>query len=275
MYNDLLKNNAIHEKMAKLNSIISDSGAVIVAYSGGIDSSFLLWACKNIMKNEKLLAVTFFSAITPQKEIILAKKTADLLDVKHLIVPSHEMENEDFLKNDVLRCYYCKRDRLRYAVEYKEKHVFKTIFDGTQMDDLQDYRPGLKALKENNIISPFVEAGINKADIYSLCKLNSLSFSKQKSESCLATRIKTGQMIEVNILRKIEKSEEAIRELGIEFIRARYSYGEIRLEVEKVDMPIVLEKKNKILNALEKIGFSRVSLDLKEYKSVKRENKNG
>lgn len=250
--------------LAKLASILQEYNQVTVLLSGGMDSAFLLWACTQFLPKDRIKAVTCNSPTTPRQELARAIKTAEILGVEHIILFSPEMEDEDFCRNDDLRCYYCKRSRLTHIKKTPGQN-WGTLLDGTHLDDLKEYRPGMKAAREFGISSPLLEAGLDRAAIKSLAVEYQLPLPDRPVESCLATRIKTGQRLDIDLMAKLDELEEAIRGLGIALVRARWNSGEIRLEVRSEDLPVIMDNREKIINLAKKRGFSTVSLDLRGY----------
>ncbi|QGT99871.1 ATP-utilizing enzyme of the PP-loop superfamily [Candidatus Syntrophocurvum alkaliphilum] len=253
------------EKLSNLKKIVQKLDSVILAYSGGLDSSFLLWVLSQEIKKDNLIAITCYSAITPSVEIKTAHKMTKYLGVNHFLVETPEIDCEDFMKNDLLRCYYCKRERFAFLYSLETHLDNPIILEGSQIDDLNDYRPGMKAIKEFNIKSPLIAADLNKNDIREISKVEGLPFANLETESCLATRIKTGQKIEINLLKKIEAAEQYIKELGINFIRVRINGDEARLELKPWDIDKAFLRRKKIIERLSVIGFEKISLDLYGY----------
>lgn len=248
----------------KLNLIIQGCKDVVVACSGGTDSAFLLWVCSRCLDKNHVKAVTFHSPATPRQELLRAVETAEYLQVEHLLIATPEMEDEEFCANDLLRCYYCKRRRFRFLHE-NYSYLCGTIMDGTHQDDLNDYRPGMKALKEFGVVSPMLQAGLGRADIEYFCRQFDLPFVDRPPESCLATRIKTGQHLDKALLARLDTLEEAIHSRGIPVVRARYNLGEIRLQVRKDDIPLIITQRNEISKLIRDMGFELGSVDLMGY----------
>jgi len=268
------KTTGSHGRLKRLEDNIRSLAPVIVSYSGGMDSSFLLWVCSRILTPEDLAAVSFYSPTTPAAEMSAAQSIAAVLNVKHVVYPGPEMQNEKFLVNDLLRCYYCKRERFNFLLSLDSTFPGFRIIEGSVTDDLEDDRPGMKALQEAGVASPLLEAGISKADIITIAAENRLAFAGKKPESCLATRIKTGQTIEIPILEQIQTAEQALHDLDFQFVRVRYNGGEARLEFAPEDVEMALSLRNEIARCLQQCGFTRVALDLEGYKSGKREERN-
>lgn len=254
------------EPLARLALVFKKYEQVTVLLSGGLDSSFVLWACTQFLPKDCIKAVTCYSATTPRHELARAIKTAEILGVEHIVLSSPEMEDEDFCRNDDLRCYYCKRSRLSLITQ-TPGYNWGTLLDGTHLDDLKDYRPGMKAAQEFGISSPLLEAGLDRAAIESLAIEYQLPFPDRPAESCLATRIKTGQRLDADLMAQLDQLEDAVRTLGIALVRARWNDGEIRLEVRSEDFPVIMDNREEITNIARNRGFSAISLDLCGYGS--------
>jgi len=255
-----------NDRLRLLEQIILDLSPVAVCVSGGIDSSFLLWVCSRIVPKDKLVALTFNSATTPAREMDQAKNMIELCGVRHMVYPGPEMNNPEFLHNDLLRCYYCKRERFNFLLNKTEIGTNHRILDGSVIDDLQDYRPGGKALAEAGITSPMVDARISKKDIRILARENNLDLAGYINESCLATRIKTGQPISAAVLTNIAEVEDAMHRLGFSLVRARWNCGEIRLEVDPQELPRAFKLRGQVSESLRRCGVETVSVDIRGYK---------
>lgn len=260
----MLNTMSIPEPLAKLASVLKKYSQVTVMLSGGLDSSFLLWACTQFLPKDCIKAVTCYSPTTPRQELARATQTAQILGVEHIILSSPEMQDDDFCRNDAMRCYYCKRSRLTH-VKQTSGYNWGTLLDGTHLDDLKDYRPGMKAAQEFGISSPLLEAGLDRAAIQSLAVQYQLPLLDRPMESCLATRIKTGQQLDSELMARLDTLEEAVRQQGITLIRARYNNGEIRLEVRSEDIPVIIDKRHIIINIAHHLGFEVIGLDLYGY----------
>lgn len=265
------KKTGSYNRLNLLDAVLKRMAPVVVAYSGGLDSSFLLWACSQALPANQIQAVTFHSAATPIREIEAAELTASFLNVKHNIYPGPEMKSEEFLANDLLRCYYCKRERFAFLLSLKAEFAGTRFIEGSVVDDLDDFRPGMRALKEAGIDSPLLEAGISKEDINIIAGDYYLPFAGKKTESCLATRIKTGHRIETLILEQVQVAEDAIHELGFQLVRVRWHAGEARLEFDQGDLERAFVLRREITRRVKECGFSIVSLDFEGYKTARKE----
>lgn len=250
--------------LSRLEAVLRRYKGAAVAYSGGVDSSLLLWACTRVFPQSNIQAITFYSDTTPRLEMAKVRETIAYLQVNHLWLAAPEMEDKDFTRNDLLRCYYCKRKRFKFLLEnYGE--LAGTIMEGSHLDDHPAERPGMKALAELRIASPLREANLGRRDILNICREYNLPFLERPTESCLATRIRTGQSLEPDLLSRIDHFEEEIKNLGCSLVRARYNLGEIRLEVLSQDQYLIIQNRRMIGLLAQKHGFDSVSLDLYGY----------
>lgn len=255
------------KKLTGLLSSLRLAESAVLAYSGGVDSSFLLKAMK--LSGLRFLAVTAFSGTMPEKDFHDAVSFAKETGVDHLVIHTDELSNESFVSNPHDRCFYCKEELFRKLSEIAAERGFRHVFDGTNTDDLYDYRPGLKAAALYRVRSPLAESGFSKEDVRRMSRELGLSAWDRPSSPCLSSRFPYGRRITLSGLRQVEKAEEFLRGLGLHELRVR-NHGEIaRIEVSEKDMQVFLESDNriKITEALKALGFSFVALDLEGYTS--------
>jgi uncharacterized protein len=220
------------ERYRKLMDIIAGMKSVVVGYSGGVDSSFLLGCCIEALGKDKVLAATAVSETYPQSQLEEAKQVTGILGVEHHLFHTLELEIEGFKENPPNRCYYCKKELYSYLIKLAEERGFRHVVDGSNLDDEGDHRPGMKALEELGIRSPLREAGIGKEEIRYFSRRMSLSTWDKPSFACLSSRFPYGDTITPEKLIMVGKAEEYIRSLGFRQLRVRHHGHTARIEVE-------------------------------------------
>ena len=257
----------IEEKFEKLKEIIMGLRNVVVAFSGGVDSTFLLKVCIDVLGRENVLAFIGLSPTCPAREIEDAKKLSALIGAEHIVAETTEMEDRDFRKNTTSRCYFCKTHLFDKAWEIAKEKGFLHILEGSNLDDMDDFRPGRKACLEQNVISPLLMAELTKKEIRELSKRLGLPTHNKPSFACLSSRVPYGTEIDNDVLKRIECSEDFIRGFGVRQLRVRYHGAVARIEVLPEDFPVILANRAAITEALSNFGFSYITLDLKGYKT--------
>jgi pyridinium-3,5-biscarboxylic acid mononucleotide sulfurtransferase len=259
------------QKLSAINNFldkISKSSQVVVAFSGGVDSALLSKIVFDRWGN-KASAVTMDSPTLPRAELEEAKKIAKLIGIKHEIIKVNELDDPVFCSNPTNRCYYCKKIRygsLLKTIDNLLKDRF-VLVDGTNYDDLSDWRPGIKASKEFGIVSPFAESALGKDDIRSLARELHLTVYDKPSTACLASRIPYGEIITLAKIRQIEESELILKDFGLSQVRVRH-HGEIaRIEIPKEDFVTIMNNAEEIYRLLKTTGFEFVALDLHGFRS--------
>lgn len=241
----------------------------IVALSGGVDSAVVALAAKKAL-DKKAVAVTADYNTLSGDELKSARKIAKEIDIDHRIVRYNELDNEEFVKNDSLRCYHCRTELASYLLLEAKKMNVSLIVDGTNIDDLKDYRPGIKAMRENGVKSPLVELGIGKQNIRSIAKSNNLSVFDKPSNSCLASRIPHGIPVTFEKLKRIETAEILVKSVfNVRQVRVRDHQDTARIEVGREEFKEMFDT-DKLLaidSKLKNLGFKYVALDLSGYKS--------
>lgn len=265
----------LKDKLRKLVSIIEKYNKIIVAYSGGVDSCLLVFLCKYL--NKDILAVTASSEIRSKEEVLFSKKFAKKYKIKHKTVKTDELADSRFVKNTLLRCYYCKIQLYRVLSKLKEKYNYDVIFDGVNLDDIKnDFRPGVNAADRFKVVHPFVEAKITKEDIRKIAKKFMLELWNKPPSTCFATRIPFGTKITRQLLKKVEQAENVVKRYWERFFRLR-DHGDIaRIELIKQDIKNFLSKVNfeKLTKELKSLGYKFVTLDLEGYIPAGRRIKN-
>ena len=241
----------------------------IVALSGGVDSAVVALAAKKAL-DKKAVAVTADYNTLSGDELKSARKIAKEIHIDHRIVRYSELDNEEFVKNDSLRCYHCRTELASCLLLEAKKMDVSLIVDGTNIDDLKDYRPGIKAMRENGVKSPLVELGIGKQNIRSIAKSNNLSVFDKPSNSCLASRIPHGIPVTFEKLKRIETAEILVKSVfNVRQVRVRDHQDTARIEVGREEFKEMFDT-DKLLaidSKLKNLGFKYVALDLSGYKS--------
>ena len=259
--------DGLYGRYEKLKEIVGGLGKVVVAFSGGVDSTFLLKVCLDSLGDGNVIAVTAVSPTYPETERNEADELARQLGGRLVILDATEMNNPDFVANKPDRCYHCKTELFKEIREVARKLGFSHILEGSNIDDLSDYRPGRRACVEAGIMSPLMEAGLSKADIRVLSKERGLPTHDKPAQACLASRIPYGIPITLDRLKRIELSEAFIGTFGLSQVRVRHDGNTARIEVEEKDLPTILEYRNVIAEKLAELGFTYVALDLRGYRT--------
>ncbi len=255
------------EKERRLEAILESCGSVVIGYSGGVDSTLLLAKALEVLGGDNVLAVTAATPTYEPGEVDEAERLADALGADHVRILSSELEDEGFLANPPERCYYCKTDLYGDLKRLAAERGIATVIDGSQADDADDWRPGLRALDEQGIASPLKEAGFTKADVRALSRRLGLPTADKPANACLASRFPYGTEITVSELEKVGKAERVLKEAGFDVVRVRH-HGEVaRIEVPPADRERLLDAADGIVPALKELGYVWVSMDLAGYRS--------
>ncbi|KUK64335.1 MAG: GMP synthase [Desulfotomaculum sp. 46_80] len=253
------------EKMQLLKGLLGSMENVVLAYSGGVDSSFLLYVANEAL-GEKVLAVTAKAPTFPESEYIFAEEFTRGLRSKFLAIEVDQLSQPELANNPPDRCYYCKRQLFDILKKIAVENNAGWVIDGSNLDDEKDYRPGSRALKELGIRSPLVEAGFTKEEIRKYAKESGLSFWNKPSSACLASRIPYGVPLTKKILDIIDQAEELLHTLGFSQVRVRH-HGEIaRIEIQISEIEKLISCREKVLTGFKAFGYTYIVLDLEGYR---------
>jgi uncharacterized protein len=257
---------ARRRKLSWLKSIMRELDSVVVAYSGGVDSTFLAVVAREVL-GDRSLAVTACSEIYPEKELQAAIELARRLGLRHQTTRTEELRNERFVANPPDRCYHCKTNLLGKLMDIAREQGFSHVIVGDNYDDQFDYRPGMRAVRELGAISPLAEAGLTKEDIRLLSKEMGLPTWDKPSLACLSSRFPYGERITKDKLAMVAQAEEFIRSLGIRQLRVRHHGNIARIEVGNEDLAKIIRAAGEIVLKFKEIGYNYATLDLGGYRT--------
>ena len=258
---------AMTEKLAHLKELLREMDGAVVAFSSGVDSTFLLRVAHEVL-GERVIAATIRSHTFPRRELDEAVAFCRAEGVRHEVIDSEELDIPGFAENPPDRCYHCKRELFGRLLAFAHANGLAAVLEGSNVDDDGDYRPGRRAIKELGIRSPLHEAGLTKAEIRALSREMGLHTSDKPSFACLASRFPYGERITAEGLERVGRAERWLREeLGLTQLRVR-SHGELaRIEVPPDDIPRLAARAAEIAAAFKGLGFAYVTLDLRGYRT--------
>jgi uncharacterized protein len=256
----------VESKLGELNRIIGEMESAIVAFSAGVDSTFVAAVAAGVL-GERAVAVTGVSPSIPRSEVEEAQALAQRMSIRHILLDTSEMDRPGYVENSPQRCYHCKTELYSLLEDMAARDGFAYVLDGCNVDDLGDHRPGRVAAAEHRVRSPLIEAGLTKQEIRALSKELGLPTWDKPAMACLSSRIPYGTPVTVEALDQVGAAEAFLRGLGFRQMRVRHHGDVARIEVEADDLTGVLEHRDRIIRRLKNLGYKYVTLDLSGFRS--------
>ena len=257
---------ALQAKLDALKRAITGMGSIMVAYSGGVDSTFVAAMAHDLLDG-RALAITGVSPSVPASEVEQAKELARHIGIAHELIETREMDDPNYVANTPDRCFHCKDGLYGRLTAMARERGFDCVADGCNLDDTGDFRPGRRAAARHTVHSPLVEAGLTKEDIRALSRERGLPTWNKPAMACLSSRIPYGTPVTVEALGRIEEAEACLRSLGLRQLRVRHHDDVARIETDEPGLELLIARRAEVVERLKALGYLYVTLDLAGYRS--------